>query len=339
MAEHNPPLWLQNRTDHTAENERSLVRGVFTREGVVSATSMSVTQNGTPNMSVNVSAGHAVIQGDESANQGFYLVWNDAVTNLVISAADATNPRRDLIVARVKDTYYSGATDAFELAVVQGTPAGSPADPTTPDNAIVLARVAVAALASSITNANITDLRPRAAARGGVIVCTSTTRPSVPTAGDLIYETDTKKLLEYQDSTLEWTLPWNMPWGYMGISSITSNSSAFTATADILSLSLTSVAPNRRIKLTAFARTSQSGSGASANNILITDGSNNGLISTSETTSGSSFATTHVPFVVTTSGSGGSLTFKIRGAAGVSTVVAATVSAPAFLVAEDVGPA
>ena len=166
MAEHNPPLWLQNRTDHTAENERSLIQGVFTSEGVLSSTALTVTQNGTPNMSVNVSAGQAVIQGDESANQGFYLVWNDAVKNLVISAADPTNPRRDIIVARVKDTYYSGATDAFELAVVQGTPAASPSDPTTPDNAIQLARVAVAAASTSVTNANITDLRVRAYTNG-----------------------------------------------------------------------------------------------------------------------------------------------------------------------------
>lgn len=160
MAEHNPPLWLQNRTDHTAENERSLLTGLYSgKEGVLSSTALTVVQNGTPNMSVNVSGGRAIVLGDESANQGMYLVWNDGVKNVTIAAADPTNPRRDIIVARVKDAYYSGATNAFSIEVIQGTPAGSPADPSIPSNALPLARVAVAASASSITNANITDLR------------------------------------------------------------------------------------------------------------------------------------------------------------------------------------
>jgi hypothetical protein len=340
MAEQNPPLWLQNRTDHTAQNERSLIEGIFRREGVLGATALSVTQNGTPNMSVNVSAGRAVIQGDESANQGFYLVWNDAVQNLVISAADPTNPRRDIIVARVKDTYYSGATDAFELAVVQGTPAPSPSDPAIPNNAIQLARVAVAAGATSITNANITDLRPRAAARGGVIVCTSSTRPSAPTAGDLIYETNTKKLLEYQDSTLGWTPPWNLPWGLVGSANLTSNSSSFTTQTDIsgLSVTFTSVS-GRKYRVSTNVNLQSTVATDDVRGYLFVDG-----VSTATMVAHLSLADRayRVQDHTIVSGTGSSMTVKIRGQrqAGSGTCTCSNNSSnSSWLIVEDVGPA
>lgn len=169
--------------------------------GVVSAGDFAVAQNGTPNMSVNVAAGRAFIRGTEtgSLGQGVYSVFNDSVVNLSIGAADPTNPRRDLIIAQVRDANYSGASNDARLAVVAGTPAASPADPTPPANALVLARVAVAAGATSITNANITDLRTRAASLGATQVCTSSTRPSGASVYSAleIFETDTLRLLRH----------------------------------------------------------------------------------------------------------------------------------------------
>lgn len=156
-----------------------------------------VTQNGTPNMSVNVAAGHVWIDGTESATQGAYHCYNDATKNLVVAASDPTNPRKDLVVAKVQDAAYSGAVNAWTLAVVTGTPAASPAEPTVPANAVVLAMINVAALATTITNANITDRRRRACGLSGIAVCTSTTRPSAPYAGQEIFETDTAKVLVY----------------------------------------------------------------------------------------------------------------------------------------------
>lgn len=167
MTERNPALWLQQRTDHTAEQDRALLSMTFENEGVTSSGSMAVSQRGAgANMSVDVAAGQGLVKGDDNSAQGLYGVWNDATKNLTISAADGTNPRRDIIVARVKDAYYSGATNAFSLEVITGTPAGTPVDPTIPNNCLSLARVAVAAGATSITNANITDLRVRAYTNG-----------------------------------------------------------------------------------------------------------------------------------------------------------------------------
>ena len=176
--------------------------------GVVGGSDLAVTQNGTPNMSVNVAAGRAIIRGTETASalQGAYTFINDGTVNLTIAAADATNPRRDLVVAQVRDANYAGASNDARLAVITGTPAGVPADPAVPNSCIVLARVAVAAAATSILTANITDLRTFATAVGGVQRCLSTGRPTGASLYEGLYidEADTDRLMRYDGSA--WTI-------------------------------------------------------------------------------------------------------------------------------------
>lgn len=159
MAELNPPQWLQAGS-HPANTDRLLTKAIVAKEGVVLPGDLSVSERAAgANMSVDVAAGSAFIHGTESGTQGTYHVYNDAVANLTIAAADATNPRIDLVVAQVRDSFYSGGDDDWQLAVLTGTPAASPAEPAVPDNAIVLARVDVDALAAAITDADITDRR------------------------------------------------------------------------------------------------------------------------------------------------------------------------------------
>lgn len=207
MAIDNPPGWLQNAgAVHTAEQMRTFVGSLLnglqvgsasttrTRGAVhpVLGTAMVVTQNGTPNMSVNVGTGVAFIGGTESATQGMYAVRVGAVTNLAIATAPGAGLNRiDLIVAKVQDSAYSGATDASSLAVVTGTAAASPAAPTAPNNALILAQVFVGALVTSIATGNITDKRPLLAATGANTPCNSTTRPDVLYDGLGIFEYDT----------------------------------------------------------------------------------------------------------------------------------------------------
>lgn len=201
MAVHNPPLWQQNRTDHTAENERSLTRGLFPQVGVLAVPngSLQVAQSGTPGMNVQVAAGVCAVSGTTTSNQGVYVGWNDAALAVTISTADATNPRRDLIVARIRDSFYSGGTDSFAIEVVTGTPAASPADPAVPASSIVLARVAVAANATSILNASITDLRTLITTLGGqLVVPTASMLPSVGLYNGLeAYVQDVKHNVSY----------------------------------------------------------------------------------------------------------------------------------------------
>lgn len=170
--------------------------------GVVGSSDMAVTAGA--GTTVNVSAGLALVRGTQQSDQGVYVTSNDAAKNLTISAADATNPRKDLIVTRVKDAEYGIAGDTGPLEVVSGTPTGgltagnATGRPTPPENALVLAEVFVPAGAASSASYTITDLRTRAYALGGVVVCTSTTRPTATVfEGQVIYETDTDKLLVY----------------------------------------------------------------------------------------------------------------------------------------------
>jgi hypothetical protein len=132
--------------------------------GVVNVSDFAVTQRAAgANMSVDVAAGNAWIRGTQATAQGAYHVYNDGTVNLSVASSDATNPRIDLVIARVQDSFYSGATNSASVTVVTGTPAASPTDPTLPANALVLARVRVPATSTSVVTANITDVRTRAA--------------------------------------------------------------------------------------------------------------------------------------------------------------------------------
>lgn len=219
MTEQNPPIFLQAGS-HPAEDVRRMFTALGSQEGIVMPDDLEVTENGTPNMSVDVAAGAAFIDGTEETFQGRYFVENRATVNLTISAADATNDRIDRIVAQVEDSEYSGATDAWSLAVVTGTPAGSPTAPTIPENSLLLADVTVAATVTSITDSDIDDQRVRSSSLTGEIPCTNATRPSSPIEGLRIYETDTGRSYRYVSGSWlqiggprEWTsLSLTSPW-------------------------------------------------------------------------------------------------------------------------------
>jgi hypothetical protein len=177
MAIETPP-WALNGESTDADVPRHALQGILggavgafaggvgaTRNaahGVCGLFDLLVSQSSTPGMSVRVAAGIAFITGTASAMQGPYSFYNGAaVDDLAISVGDATNPRRDLVCAQVRDNEYdaSGATEA-RLFVVEGTPAAVPVDPTPPAGCLALARVQVDANEStSILNADITDLR------------------------------------------------------------------------------------------------------------------------------------------------------------------------------------
>lgn len=172
MAIRTTPIFVQAGT-HPAEETRLMLGGMLgmppttfaggvaasnPAHGIVSATDFAVTQNPTPNMTVLVGVGGAFIRGTENLNQGAYHVWNDAPQSVTINTAHPTLSRRDLIVVSVTDQAYSGGTSVASISVVTGTP-GTGTDPTPPANALVLARVTVAALDAAINTADITDLR------------------------------------------------------------------------------------------------------------------------------------------------------------------------------------
>lgn len=161
MGLRTPASWIQGGS-HTAENDRLTERAEIAAAGTVGTNDLAVSAHSTPNMSVDVAAGAAYVKGSITATQGYYKAVSDASVNVAVSAADATNPRIDIVCLTVRDAQYAGANNDIILQVVAGTPAGTPVAPSAPANSYVLAQISVAALATSITNGNITDKRARA---------------------------------------------------------------------------------------------------------------------------------------------------------------------------------
>jgi hypothetical protein len=130
-------------------------------------------------MQVKVPAGFAFVRGH------FYK--SDAQETLTISAANATNPRWDLIVLKLDPT-----ANSVVLAVKTGTAAASPADPslTQSDEGVFelpLARVVVAANATTVAAGNVTDVRRFTGLPFGR--WTTDTRPASPEVGQAGYNT------------------------------------------------------------------------------------------------------------------------------------------------------
>lgn len=187
MAAVTPPLFQTIDSVYTGASLGLPYRD-WVREGVLGAGDMAVTQRGAgANMSVDVAAGVAWIQGDDSGIQPAYRCYNDATVNLAVAAAHATNPRIDRVIAEVRDAVFSGVSTDWQLRVITGTPAGSPVAPSLPNNAITLALVSVPANDTTIENAQITDGRPRAqlGASGGLVPVV-TSLPPLPHDGMVV---------------------------------------------------------------------------------------------------------------------------------------------------------
>jgi hypothetical protein len=244
MAAVAPAGWLQNAGNvNTAALLRtytgSMLGGLFaagaltrTRGGVQPALGgqLAVTQNGTPNMSVNVASGIAYVPGTEAVAQGVYFCYNDGTVNLAIATAPSGGQSRiDLVVAQIQDTVYSGGTDAWSLAVVTGTPAVSPSVPTAPVDSITIAQIAVGTSVTSIVTGNITDKRFYASSLGGLMPITSSTERTAlaPYTGMPIYRLDTKRMEIYNGTTWDVVRPFVAPVVANGGLSVTTTETTF----------------------------------------------------------------------------------------------------------------
>jgi hypothetical protein len=110
-----------------------------TSYGVVSG--LEVTEQDEPDMTVNVAEGTIYMQNGDR-----FEVDTDVIT---VDTADTTNARKDII--------YVSSTG--EITYLAGTAAEVPEAPSTPTGGLILAEIAVAANATAIETANITDKR------------------------------------------------------------------------------------------------------------------------------------------------------------------------------------
>lgn len=170
-----------------------------------SASNLAVNQTpGNPSMNVVVPPGHAIVQGTESTVQGAYIVVNDADLVLAVAPSDATNPRIDIVVVRVRDKQYSGSTVGASIEVITGVPAPSPTPPAAPANSVVLAQISVPAGATAIQQSQITDVRPFTTTVGGITPSRNSTDVAGVYKGQYRYRLDTGKLEVYNGSA--WVL-------------------------------------------------------------------------------------------------------------------------------------
>lgn len=146
---------------YTANDWRTLLTNLFD-EGILGASSFEVSERAAgANMTLDVTAGVAVVEGDDAAGQGNYLVKaSETLGAFTIDTADASNPRIDRVGIQLNDPSEGGSAGRnCTFVVVKGTAAASPSAPTLPDSFLELAQVTVPASATSIEDADITDTR------------------------------------------------------------------------------------------------------------------------------------------------------------------------------------
>jgi hypothetical protein len=127
----------------------------------------------------------AFVSGAVSGQPG-YRVTSDEDALVTFAPGSGTNPRVDLVVARVRDDTYDGSgLQAGSVEVVQGTPAPSPVAPAVPGAAIPLWQVTVPGSATAAVGIdfalNRSDRRVVTASSGGVIsVADQAERDGIP---------------------------------------------------------------------------------------------------------------------------------------------------------------
>lgn len=111
----------------------------------------------------------AIIDPGASTHQGPYQWASDANITGSVTAADATNPRKDILYIRVNDASAgdgSGARDA-NVYYLAGTPAPSPSAPALPSRSFLVATIDVPASGGGSPTATLNPVRVVAA--GGIL--------------------------------------------------------------------------------------------------------------------------------------------------------------------------
>lgn len=170
----NTPVWMQPsigdpEIEYSAQDiRRSLFQGLFAQEGVLTyqgITPLKIRQRAAgANFSIDVDAGEAVIQGDDVADQGMYLVRNTATVNVATFSngsgigAPSSGTRNHRVVLQIRDKLHEPTFTTYDgvIQILQDTGSGTPA---TPDSALNLGRIAISSGQANITDANLTDDR------------------------------------------------------------------------------------------------------------------------------------------------------------------------------------
>ena len=179
-------LWDAN----TSETAVSPLGGVIPGPG----SPLLTTQAASPAMSVLVNAGYCAVT-HPTQGHGAYLFGLLAQATLTVASNSSGQPRIDIIVARVSD--LGNSSSSCDIEIITGTPAGG--QPATPSACLLLAAVAVASGASSITNSNITDKRTFTVAPGGLLPVGSAAASPSLAPGEVVWNTGLSALERLTD--------------------------------------------------------------------------------------------------------------------------------------------
>lgn len=168
MTLHKPLLMQPGSGDsditYSGAELRAMFAAQFPFEGIIGTGntpgSFKVSQRAAgANLSCDVAAGYALVNGDDVAGQNTYLCWSDATANLGLPAAPASGSRTHRVGLRVKDKLASGSWSTYEFVpdYVADTGSGLPSEPA---SFLTLATATISSGASSYVDADFTDYRP-----------------------------------------------------------------------------------------------------------------------------------------------------------------------------------
>jgi hypothetical protein len=194
---------------------------------------------------ISVQPGVACVDPGLSTPQGPYWVAIPATETATLTPADATNPRKDIVVARVYDNDEdSSGLRLARTEYIAGTPAASPSRPATPAGAMRLATIDVPA--SGGGSAVVTDERPFTVAPGGIVPVRAASDLAAAVAGRYRHRLDIN-MLEV-DTGSAW-----VPVGYRGIIAwgqrTTASSTTTAADAGVLRLDNVALQNGRQYRI------------------------------------------------------------------------------------------
>jgi hypothetical protein len=153
---------------------RPAATGVQVISGVLAGPANTMGELALPsNTQLTVQPFRAVIQSALDATAGSYLVPNDAVVTLAVTAQNATLFRRSMVVVRVDDSQVSGVassgtTDRAVLEIIDGALAASAvaaALPTPTGSWLALGEILIPPTGQTVT---VTPYNPRTGLRHGI---------------------------------------------------------------------------------------------------------------------------------------------------------------------------
>jgi hypothetical protein len=151
----------------------------------------------------SVAPGSCIVDPAFTSTQGAYEVASDAIVTGSMTAADATNPRKDIVYVKVNDDDIDGSGSRnAQILYAAGTPNASPVPPATPARSLVLGTITVPA---SGGGSPTTALGQITVASGGLLpVASSTVRDALitnPIGGMSVYREDTDSVEVYNGAT------------------------------------------------------------------------------------------------------------------------------------------